>query len=420
MTGRPTPSTPPRDPGSISTPARERVATLGVFLANGIGIGAWAASIPRIKEHLALSDSTLGLALLAFAAGAIVAMPLAGRIALRVGTPRSTLCAALFFVVLLGLPGYAPSLPIAMIALFLLGMSNGSTDVLMNGHASYIETRGGKPIMSSFHAAWSVGGLIGAALGGFVASSGLPVGAGLALPAALVALIVIASGMIGLRPGFEAPPAHHEKIPFTFRNRALLLLGAVAFLCMVTEGSVTDWSGVYLRGVAHATAAQAATGYATFALAMTVCRLVGDLVVRRLGQQKTMWIGGGIAAFGFVLVIAFPTIVVACIGYALIGIGVSNLVPIIFSAAGRTGPTASIGVSMAATAGYAGFLVGPPVIGFIADQLSLRFAFGLLFLAAIAVAVVGGRVVGATPPVTGPAGNGGQGGNQKTTPTPAA
>jgi MFS family permease len=403
MTGRLTPSTSARHPNDVSTPARERIATLGIFLANGIGIGAWAASIPRIKEHLALSDSTLGLALLAFAAGAIVAMPLAGRIALRFGTPRSTLCAALCFVVLLGLPGYAPSLPIVMIALFLLGMSNGSTDVLMNGHASYIETRAGRPIMSSFHAAWSIGGLIGAALGGLIASAGLPVGAGLALPASLVAVIVIASGLTGLRPGFEAPPSHHERIPFTFRNRALLLLGAVAFLSMVTEGAVTDWSGVYLRGVAHGTAAQAATGYAAFALAMAACRLVGDLVVRRLGQQKTMWIGGGIAAFGFVLVIAFPTIVVACIGYALIGIGVSNLVPIIFSAAGRAGPTASIGVSMTATAGYAGFLVGPPVIGFIADQLSLRFAFGLLFLAAIAVALVGGRVVGATPPVTAPA-----------------
>jgi MFS family permease len=417
MTGRPIPSTSGHHPDHVSTPGRERVATLGVFLANGIGIGAWAASIPRIKEHLALSDSALGLALLAFAAGAIVAMPLAGRIALRFGTPRSTLCAAVLFVVLLGLPGYAPSLYVAMFALFLLGMSNGSTDVLMNGHASYIETRAGKPIMSSFHAAWSIGGLIGAALGGFIASAGLPVGANLALPAVLVGLLVIASGVIGLRPGFEAPPSHHEKIPFTFRNRALLLLGAVACLVMVTEGAVTDWSGVYLRNFAHGTPAQAATGYAAFAFAMAACRLVGDLIVRRLGQQKTMWIGGGIAAFGFVLVIAFPTIVVACIGYALIGIGVSNLVPIAFSAAGRAGPTASIGVSMTATAGYAGFLIGPPVIGFVADQLSLRFAFCLLFLATIAIALVGGRVVGATPPIAGPAEPGSK---RKTTATPAA
>jgi MFS family permease len=388
-----------------NTPLRERIATIGVFLANGIGIGTWAASIPRIKEHLAVSDTELGFALLAFAAGAIVAMPLAGRIALRFGTPRSTLCAACFFFVLLALPGFTPSLPVLMFALFLLGMSNGSMDVLMNGHASYIESRWGQQIMSSFHAAWSIGGLMGAAIGGLVASAGLSVGAGLALPAVLVGLIVIASALVGLRPGFEAPPSHHEKIPFTFRNRLLLLLGAVAFLCMVNEGAVTDWSGVYLRGIAHGTAAQAAAGYASFAFAMAACRLVGDLVVRRLGQQKTMWIGGGIAAFGFVLVIGFPTILVACIGYALIGVGVSNLVPIVFSAAGRAGPTASIGVSMTATAGYAGFLVGPPIIGFLADHLGLRGAFVLLFFAAIAVAVVGGRVVGQTPPVGRAAGD---------------
>ncbi|MEJ0002664.1 MAG: MFS transporter [Pararobbsia sp.] len=387
---------PPHEAGS---PARERLATLGIFLSNGIGIGSWAASIPRIKESLALSDTELGFALLVFAAGAIVAMPLAGRVALRFGTPRSTRCAAVAFVVLLGLPGFAPSLPLAMLALFLLGMSNGSTDVLMNGHASYIETRWGKPIMSSFHAAWSIGGLIGAALGGLIARAGLSVGAGLALPALLVAVIVLASAATGLRRGFEAPSHPHEHIPFTFRNRLLLLLGAVAFLCMVNEGAVTDWSGVYLRNVAHGTEAQAAAGYASFAFAMAACRLVGDLVVRRLGQQKTVWIGGAIATLGFVLVIGFPTIVVACIGYALIGVGVSNLVPIVFSAAGRAGPTASIGVSMTATAGYAGFLVGPPVIGFGADLFGLRYAFMLLLLAAIAVAIVGARVVGATPPV---------------------
>ena len=384
-------------PVPATTPLRERIATIGAFFANGLGIGAWAAEIPRIKEHLALSDTLLGVALLSFAAGAIVAMPMAGRFALRLGTPRSTLVASCFFVVLLALPGFAPSLPVAMLALFLLGMSNGSMDVLMNGHASYIETRWGKAIMSSFHAAWSFGGLLGASLGAFIAKSGFSVGAGLALPALACAVIVIASAIIGLKPGFEAPAVHHEKAPFTFRNRVLLLLGAVAFLSMVTEGSVTDWSGVYLRSVAKGTEAQAAMGYASFAFAMTTCRLIGDLVVRRFGQQKTMWIGGGLSAVGFMIVIAVPSIYVACAGYVLIGIGLSNLVPIIFSAAGRAGATPAIGVSMAATAGYAGFLIGPPIIGFCADMLGIRIAFVLLLAAACAIAIVGGRVVGETP-----------------------
>ena len=383
--------------GPPTTPTRERIATIGAFFANGLGIGAWAAEIPRLKEHLGLSDTLLGVALLSFAAGAILAMPMAGRVALRLGTPRSTLLASSAFVVLLGLPGFAPSLPFAMAALFLLGMSNGSMDVLMNGHASYIETRWGKPIMSSFHAAWSFGGLLGAAFGGWIAKSGFSVGAGLAMPAVACAAIVVASAVIGLKSGFEAPPVHHEKVPFTFRNRLLLLLGAVAFLSMVTEGSVTDWSGVYLRTITQGSAAQAAMGYASFAFAMTSCRLIGDLVVRRLGQQMTMWVGGGVAALGFLIVIAIPSVMVACVGYVLIGIGLSNLVPIIFSAAGRAGATPAIGVSMAATAGYAGFLIGPPVIGFCADVLGIRIAFLLLLAAACAIAIVGGRVVGETP-----------------------
>ncbi|HTJ92125.1 MAG TPA: MFS transporter [Pararobbsia sp.] len=384
-----------REPAT--TPARERIATIGAFFANGLGIGAWAAEIPRLKEHLALSDTLLGIALLSFAAGAIIAMPMAGRIALRLGTPRSTLVASLAFVALLGVPGFAPSLPVLMVALFVLGMSNGSMDVLMNGHASYIETRWGKAIMSSFHAAWSFGGLLGAALGGLIAKSGFSVGAGLALPAIVSAVIVIASAIIGLKPGFEAPPVHHEKVPFTFRNRVLLLLGAVAFLSMVTEGSVTDWSGVYLRTIAHGTAAEAAMGYASFAFAMTTCRLIGDLFVRRFGQQAMMGIGGGLSAIGFLIVIAIPSVYVSCAGYVLIGIGLSNLVPIIFSAAGRAGPTPAIGVSMTATAGYAGFLIGPPIIGFCADMLGMRIAFVLLLVAACAIAIVGARVVGQTP-----------------------
>lgn len=382
-----------------TTPLRERIATIGAFFANGLGIGAWAVEIPRIKEHLGLSDTLLGVALLSFAAGAILAMPMAGRIALRLGTPRSTLCASIAFVVLLAIPGFAPSLPLVMGALFLLGMSNGSMDVLMNGHASYIETRWGQPIMSSFHAAWSFGGLLGSALGGLIAHSGFSVGAGLALPALVSAAIVIASAIIGLKPGFEAPLVHHEKVPFTFRNRLLLLLGAMAFLAMVTEGSVTDWSGVYMRTSAGATTAQAAMGYASFAFAMTACRLVGDYIVRWLGQQKTMWVGGGLSALGFLIVIAVPQVYVACAGYVLMGIGLSNLVPIIFSAAGRAGATPAIGVAMTATAGYAGFLVGPPVIGLLADELGIRVAFVLLLIASAAIALVGGRVVGQTPPL---------------------
>lgn len=373
-------------------PLKERIATLAVFLANGFGIGAWAVEVPRIKEQLALSDASLGIALFAFALGAIVAMPLAGRLAPRLGSGRATALLGVAFFIALPLPALAPNFALLCLVLLLLGAANGAMDVSMNGHASSIETVWGTPIMSSFHAAWSAGGLLGAATGAMIQKGGIGVAGGLLLPDVLIGVLIFSAATLALRdvgPRAKAPSSSGFALP----DAGVMKLAALAFLCMMTEGAVADWSAVFLRSVLHGEASVAALGYSAFAFSMAACRIIGDVSVHRLGSSAVVRLGGLIAAGGLALVLGLPNTVTACVGFALVGIGLANIVPVIFSAAGRSTATPAMGVSMAATAGYAGFLVGPPLIGFGAGLVGLRLALGVLVVATLFVCVFGGRAI---------------------------
>lgn len=372
-------------------PLKERVATLGVFLANGFGIGAWAVEVPRIKESLSLSDTSLGIALFAFALGAIVAMPLAGQLAPRFGSGRATALLGAAFIVTLPLPAFAPNLATLCIVLLALGAANGALDVSMNGHASTIETEWKSPIMSSFHAAWSAGGLLGAATGAMLQKGGVGVIGGLALPDVFIAILMVAAAVLALRD--LGPRAAASSNGFALPNARVMKLALLAFLCMLVEGAVADWSAVYLRATLSEAASVAAVGYSAFAFSMAACRIVGDVSVRRFGSSKVVGFGGLLAAAGLALVLSLPTVLTACVGFAMVGVGLANIVPVIFSAAGRSTVTPAVGVSMAATAGYAGFLVGPPLIGLGAGLLGLRVALYVLVVATMIVCLTGGKAV---------------------------
>lgn len=369
----------------------ERVATTAVFLANGLGIGAWAVEVPRIKEALSLSDTALGLALFAFALGAIVAMPLAGRLAPRFGSGRVTALLGIAFVIALPLPAFVPDFAVLCAVLFVLGAANGALDVSMNGHASAIEGEWHAPIMSSFHAAWSVGGLLGAASGAALQANGIGTMGGLLIPDAIIAVLVLSATIFALRD--IGPRAQEAASGFVLPSGAVMKLAGLAFLCMLVEGAVADWSAVFLRSALNTQASAAALGYSSFAFAMAACRVVGDVSVRRLGTSVVVAIGGLIAALGLALVLVYPNVITACVGFALVGIGLANIVPVIFSAAGRSTSTPAVGVSMAATAGYAGFLVGPPLIGFASGFVGLRLALFALVIATLIVCLLGGKAV---------------------------
>ena len=358
----------------------EQLATLGVFVANGLGIGAWAAAIPRLKADLNLSDGALSLALLCFAAGAVVAMPLMGALAARIPTGRATCAAGLAFIASLALPALAGSLTLLCAATLIVGAANGAMDVAMNAHASDVERRRGRPIMSSFHAGFSLGGAVGAVLGARLGEEAAA--AGLWGPALLgVILLALAAGSLWSAGGATRGAA------LALPGRRLLPLAALALLAMMTEGAIGDWSGTYLVR-SGAPVALAAAGYASFSLCMIAGRIFGDAIVGRAGPRATVATGAILAAAGLATAVAAPGLATGVLGFALVGAGLSNVVPVIFSAAGRANASAAVGIASAATAGYAGLLLGPAAVGGIAEAAGLRTAIGFLALVAVFAAAI--------------------------------
>jgi hypothetical protein len=360
---------------TAAQPWPQRLATLGVFLANGLGIGSWAAAIPRIKGDLGLSDAGLSIALLAFAAGAITAMPLVGVFAHRLRSGLASVIAGFAFAAALAAIGFAPTLEILSVATFLAGMTNGAMDVTMNANASDVERRWDRPIMSSFHAAFSLGGAAGALLGAWLGGVGTVWGL---LGPALLSLLLVA----GAVPFLGREGGGFSGAALAAPSRRLLPLAALAFVLMATEGSIGDWSGTYLARSGVAPGATAAA-YAAFSLLMISGRIVGDGIVGAMGPRATVGLGALISAAGLGVSAAWPGLAGGIIGFGLVGAGLSNVVPILFSAAGRTGSSAAAGIASAATAGYAGLLIGPVAIGAVASAVDLRSA--IVMLAAVAL-----------------------------------
>jgi MFS family permease len=371
-------------PAMSAAPWPERAANSAIFLCNGLGIGAWAASIPLLQERLSLSDGALSLVLLGFAAGAVLSMPATGLLAPRLGVARATRFAAFGFALAMLAPGLAPDLPLLIAAAFALGLTNGALDVSMNGLASDIETRWGAPIMSSFHAAFSLGGLGGAGLGAFMAaysSSWINV-------MSLVAAINIAVVLAGWRVLHDPVSATKAAAPsFALPGRAALWLCGCVALGLLCEGAMGDWSGVYLANDLGASPSLAAAGYGFFSAAMVAGRLGGDWFVARFGQARTVRYGGLVSAVGIVGALLAPHPLASAAGFGLVGIGLSNVVPIVFSAAARLGSSPATGVAMAASAGYSGLLLGPVLIGALATAFGLKLSLWLLAACAVAIAL---------------------------------
>ena len=352
-------------PDKTSTPPwPQRLGTLSVFLANGLGIGAWAAAIPRIKSDLALSDAGLSFALLAFAAGGIVAMPLTGLLAHRFRSGLASILGGFAFAAAIAAIGFASSLVILSAMAFLAGMTSGVMDVAMNANASDVERRWGRPLMSSFHAAFSLGGAAGALLGGWLGARGTAWG--LVGPALLSSLLVALAVPFLMREGHGFHGAG-----FALPNRRLLPLAVLSFVVMATEGAVGDWSGTYLARSGVDPGATAAA-YAAFSLLMITGRIFGDGLVGAAGSRATVGFGALLAGAGLAISAAWPGLAGGVIGFGLVGAGLANAIPVLFSVAGRVGSSPAVGVASAATAGYAGLLIGPVVIGAVASGVGLR------------------------------------------------
>ena len=366
-------------------PQSARVGVAILFFLNGTIFATWATRIPAVQARLALSPGELGLALFGTAAGALVAMNLSGYLAARFGSRSVTTIAALSLCLMLPLLALAPTLPALVTTLVLFGASNGSMDVAMNTQGVAVERQYARPILNSFHACYSLGGLVGALVGGFVASHGiapLPHFLGIALLCTILTL----SAARSLLPTHT--DAQRTGVAFARPTRAILALGLVAFCVVLGEGAVADWSAIYLNGTLRTGAGLAAAGYAAFSVVMAVGRGVGDPLTARRGPRTMVRLGGLVAALGLTLALVVNWIPIALLGFGLVGAGFSVVFPLTLSAAGHTSKQAAgTAIAAVATCGYVGFLVGPPIIGFVADVLSLRTALGFVVVLSLGAAV---------------------------------
>ncbi|HYH97477.1 MFS transporter [Hyalangium sp.] len=368
--------------------ATARIALYALFFVNGFAFASWVPHIPTVQAQLGLSAGQLGVALLGGAVGSLVFMPLAGALVARWGSRAVTLATGLLLCGVIALPVHAPSLPWLMLSLVAVGGAAGSMSVAMNAHAVVVERRLGRTIMSSFHALFSLGGLVGSG-GSILALSGGLTPSHHILCAGVLGLVTVVVVARLLLPG--SADEGGASFSFALPRGTLLLLGGLAFFVLVVEGAMADWSAVYLRHSLQADADLAGAGYAVFSLAMFIGRVTGDRLVTALGPERLVRVGGALAACGLGSALLLQHPLAALVGFACVGLGLSNLIPVLFSAASRT-PGSAPGVSIAAvsTAGYGGFLVGPPVVGFLADLLGLPSALGLLvaFLAIVAAGAV--------------------------------
>jgi MFS family permease len=368
----------------MTTLQRARLATSAVFFANGFCIGGWSASLAPLKALFALSDGRLSLILLAFAAGAVVFMPIGGAVAPRLGASGTvTARSGLGFCASVALPSLCGNATELAAAAFVMGAGMGIMDVSMNAHASAVERRWRSPIMSSFHAAFSIGGFVGAAFGAAVL--GLALG-----PRALLAAVAVIAAAIVAFSAFhvgEGDRPEGASAPLGWPERAFVGIAAVAFLCFMVEGAMVDWSGVYLasRGVS---ASAASFGFAAFSTTMVLGRLFGDRVVARLGRLVVVGAGAALAALGLALAALVPQLPTIALGFALVGAGLSNVVPALFSQSASLASSPARGIAAIATTGYAGFLAGPPIIGAIAAVSDLRVGVAALAVAATAAALI--------------------------------
>lgn len=367
-----------------------RIAVLSIFFLAGFGFANWVVRIPAVQGSLELSEGLLGVALLGLAVGSLAAMPTIGGFVSRFGSRPVVWTTAIASPVVLPLPAFASGLASLFIALFVMGIMHGGLDVAMNAQAVAVEKEYRRPIMSSFHAFFSLGGLVGAVVGGAVAALGIG-----AAPHLLGAAVAIAVGMfLACRRLLPASADVSEEGPaFARPTKALLGLGVISFCVLVGEGAMGDWSAVYLNGTLGTGPGFAAAGFAVFSLMMTIGRFTGDWLMAKIGAKMLVRIGAAIAASGLGLSLAVGNEYAALVGFGCAGIGFSIIFPAALSAAGNSRDTApGPALAAVATAGYFGFLVGPPSIGFAAELLGLGGALYIVVALSAVVVVLAGAV----------------------------
>lgn len=377
-------------PDAAQPGVAQQHATRLTFLISGFAMAAWAPLVPFAKLRLEINDGTLGLLLLCIGAGSTFSMPLTGFLTGKLGCKTVILLASVLLLLALPLLTLMDSLTGMAIVLLVFGAAMGMIDVAMNVHAVVVEKASGRAMMSGFHGFFSMGSIFGALSVTALLFLGLT-----PLRAVMLVVILLAIVVVVTSPHLWRDTRHDGDGPiFVLPRGWVILLGFLCFVMFMTEGAMLDWGALFLtteRGVA---AHQAGLGYAVFSIAMTAGRLTGDRIVARFGRYHVLMYGSLCASIGLILLTTVDNVWIAGLSFVMIGFGASNLVPIMFSAAGnQTSMPASMAIASVTTLGYAGILAGPALIGFIAQFSSLSIALGCVAVTMLAVTVSAKAVV---------------------------
>jgi len=383
--------------GNLPIAARRRAhrATMALFFVAGMLYASWGVHVPTVRDKFHLDSAWLSIALFSLTGGSIAMMTVNGKWIARVGTRRASLAAGLLMTACTALILVAPSYWLLLPVLAAFGAGMATIDVAMNAEASAVEAALGRPIMSSLHGMFSIGGMAGAAAGGLLLSWGMAPAVHLALVAfvSMLALFAACPSMLPHVPE-EAHPEPGQHSASRWRSPVLWALGAVALIALVAEGAMYDWATVYMRDVVHATPAFASSGYAAFSAAMAAGRFAGDAVRARFGAAPLVLVSASVACAGIVGALVLPFSATALVGFALMGLGLANMMPVFFAAAMRVkGIHAAEGLAHVAGVGYVGLLLGPVLIGGVAQAFDLPIGLSVVALCAALVAGVGPRVL---------------------------
>ncbi|HEY0612129.1 MAG TPA: MFS transporter [Chitinophaga sp.] len=374
----------------MSSQRAARIAVSSLFFLTGLCFASWASRIPAIQQALHLSEGGLGGVLLALPIGSMISMPVAGLLIGRFGSKQVVLTAGLIYAVVLPLIGLVQTPWQLFAVLVLFGFTGNLANIAVNTQAVAVEAMYGRTIMASFHGLWSLAGFTGAAIGALMAGQEIVPYQHFFLITVIAVLIVAVSAKHIVAQDVNT----QEKQTLLIKpDRFLMILGVIAFCSMICEGTMFDWSGVYFKKVIHAPDGIAGIGYAAFMSTMASFRFIADWLTTRFGARKVLQLSGILTASGLLIAVLLPYFATAIFGFLLVGAGVSSVVPLVYSAAGKS-KTLSPGMALAtvSTIGYLGFLIGPPLIGFVAQASSLSISFSIIALMGTCIAIMGSRV----------------------------
>jgi MFS family permease len=368
-----------------------RTAVSVFFFCQGLSFASWASRIPDIKTALHLSDGGLGTLLLALPAGQLITMPFSGRSVTRFGSKNVLRLAIVGYVLSLINIGLADKPWQLGLALFLFGVCGNLYNISVNTQAVHAEKLYHRPIMSFFHGIWSTAGFTGALIGSLMMRLDLQPHYHFAIVAAVIISMMLLFNKYLLYTPTSRSAASLKKIKRP--HGSLLLLGAIAFCCLCAEGCMFDWSGVYFKDVVKAEGSLISLGYASFMIMMATGRFTGDKLAQRFGRKRMVQLSGLLIFTGMIIAVLFPTIITATIGFLIVGFGVSSIIPLMYSTAGKIKEVASgIAIATVSGVGFFGFLMGPPLIGYIAQLSGLQYSFATIAILGIVISLMINRV----------------------------